>query len=121
MYAADHALRKLPPSKRKVMRNKHVRPLMDAFFDWVRSATATQQGRNLATKALGYAKNQENELRRVLEDPRLPLDNTRAERALRKIVMLVSLCASSSSAWNLERPVVSRIPTRATGPVLAAA
>jgi transposase len=44
-------------------------------------------GRNLATKALGYAFNQESELRRVLDDPRLPLDNTRAERSLRKIVV----------------------------------
>lgn len=87
LYAADNALRKLPPSKRKAMRDKHVRPLMDAFFEWVRSATSTTPGRNLATKALGYATNQEHELRRVLDDPRLPLDNTRSERALRKIVV----------------------------------
>lgn len=87
MYGADNALKKLPPSQRKVMRDKHVRPLMDSFFEWVRSATATEQGRNLATKALGYASNQESELRRVLDDPRLPLDNTRSERALRKIVV----------------------------------
>jgi transposase len=46
-----------------------------------------QQGRNLATKALGYAFNQEHELRRVLVDGRLPLDNTRAERSLRKVVV----------------------------------
>ncbi len=44
-------------------------------------------GRNLATRALGYASNQEHELRRVLDDPRLPLDNTRSERSLRKIVV----------------------------------
>ncbi len=44
-------------------------------------------GRNLATKALGYAINQETELRRVLDTPTLPLDNTRAERAQRKIVV----------------------------------
>lgn len=41
----------------------------------------------LATKALGYACNQEKELRRVLEDGRLPLDNTRSERSLRKLVL----------------------------------
>jgi transposase len=87
LYAADNALKKLPPSKRKAMRDKHVRPLMDAFFEWVRSAAASTAGRNLATKALGYATNQECELRRVLDDPRLPLDNTRSERALRKIVV----------------------------------
>ena len=92
MYAADNAFKKLPPAKRKSLRDKHVRPLMDAFFEWVRSANAMTPGRNLATKALGYALNQEHELRRVLDDPRLPLDNTRSERALRKIVV-------GRSAW----------------------
>jgi transposase len=62
-------------------------PLATSFFDWARGARHTAQGRNLATKALGYAANQEAELLRVLDDVNLPLDNTRAERALRKIVV----------------------------------
>jgi hypothetical protein len=36
---------------------------------------------------LGYATNQEEELRRVLLDGRLALDNTRSERSLRTIVV----------------------------------
>lgn len=87
IYAADDHFRKLPPAKRKVARDEHVRPLIDAFFAWVQQARLEQKGRNLATKALGYATNQEHELRRVLADGRLPLDNTRAERSLRKIVV----------------------------------
>ena len=87
IYAADNALRSLPPAKRKLLRDQHVRPLVEGFFEWVKQARATAQGRNLATKALGYALNQEKELRRVLDDPRLPLDNTRAERTLRKVVV----------------------------------
>jgi transposase len=87
IYAADDAFRSLPPSKRKSMRDQHVRPLADDFFAWVKQARATVQGRNLATKALGYAINQEKELLRVLDDPRLPLDNTRSERTLRKVVV----------------------------------
>jgi transposase len=51
----------------------------------VHATKAVTSGRNLATKALGYATNQEAELRRILESGDLPLDNTRAERALRKI------------------------------------
>jgi transposase len=61
--------------------------LLDDFFQCVHEAQATVAGRNLATCALGYAIHQERELRRVLEDPRLPLDNTRAERSLRKVVV----------------------------------
>ena len=87
IYAADDSFRKLPPEKRKLARDEHVRPLIDAFFEWVSQARLTQAGRNLATKALGYASNQEQELRRVLADGRLPLDNTRAERSLRKVVV----------------------------------
>lgn len=87
IYAVDDSFRKLPPVKRKVARDEHVRPLIDAFFEWVKQARFAQHGRNLATKALGYATNQEQELRRVLVDGRLPLDNTRAERSLRKVVV----------------------------------
>jgi transposase len=87
IYAADDAFRKMPPTKRKLMRDEHVRPLIDSFFEWVRATRHATQGRSLATKALGYAFNQEKELRRVLDDGRLPLDNTRSERSLRKIVV----------------------------------
>jgi transposase len=87
VYAADDAFRKMPPAKRKLMRDEHVRPLIDGFFEWVRATRSATPGRSLATKALGYAFNQEQELRRVLDDGRLPLDNTRSERSLRKIVV----------------------------------
>jgi hypothetical protein len=87
IYTADNALAKLPPSQRKQRRAALVAPLIDDFFAWVHAQARATTGRNLATKALGYALNQEHELRRVLEDGRLPLDNTRSERALRKIVV----------------------------------
>jgi transposase len=87
MYAVDATFQKLPPSKRRELRDLHLRPLIDSFFDWVQQAHLSVPGRNLATRALGYAVNQERELRRVLDDPRLPLDNTRSERSLRKIVV----------------------------------
>jgi transposase len=87
IYAAEDALGKVPPAKRKELRNVHIRPLMLSFFEWVKQARAGGQGRNLATKALIYALNQEAELLRVLDDGRLPLDNTRSERSLRKIVV----------------------------------
>jgi transposase len=87
IYAADRVLRRAPASERTALRDVHVRPLVDDFFAWVHAAKSITPGRNLATKALGYASNQEVELRRVLDDGDLPLDNTRAERALRKIVV----------------------------------
>ncbi len=87
IYEADRSLGKLPPSERKVRRRALVGPLIDDFFHWVHEQARASPVRNLATKALGYASNQEVELRRVLEDGRLPLDNTRSERELRKVVV----------------------------------
>jgi transposase len=87
VYAADEAVGRAPEAERRALREQHVRPLVTSFFVWARGARQTVQGRNLATKALGYAANQEAELIRVLDDVNLPLDNTRSERALRKIVV----------------------------------
>jgi hypothetical protein len=87
IYAADEAVARVPLAERQALRERHVRPLVTGFFDWARGARQQVQGRNLATKALCYATNQEAELLRVLDDVNLPLDNTRAERALRKIVV----------------------------------
>jgi transposase len=87
IYAADNALAQLPPVDRKRARDATVVPLVDTFFEWVGQVARTTPGRNLATKALGYAANQEQEFRRVFLDGRIPLDNTRSERALRKIVV----------------------------------
>ena len=87
IYRADMALAELSPMERKEKRLENVLPLVDDFFDWVRRTRRQLLGRNLATKAFGYAENQEQELRAVLLDGRLPLDNTRSERALRKVVV----------------------------------
>ena len=87
IYRADMAFADLPPVERKRRRLTSVAPLVDDFFEWVARMRRNIEGRNLATRALGYASNQEQELRNILVDGRLPLDNTRSERALRKIVV----------------------------------
>ena len=87
IFFQDQQFAKLPPSQRKALRLEKVLPLVDAFFQWVSEAKRTTPGRNLATRALTYATNQEKELRRVFLDGRLPLDNSRSERALRKVVV----------------------------------
>jgi transposase len=74
IYRADMDLADLPPVDRKRVRLDRVLPLVDDFFAWVGRAAHTNEGRNLGTKALGYAARQEQELRRVLLDGRLPLD-----------------------------------------------
>ena len=87
IYRADMALAELPPVERKRLRLERVGPLVEDFFSWVAVVSRQSEGRNLGTKALGNATNQGRELRRGFLDGRLPLDNTRSERALRKIVV----------------------------------
>ncbi|MBM4438604.1 MAG: transposase [Actinobacteria bacterium] len=68
MHAADAAGRRVPRHERTAFRNAHLRPLMDEFFTWAAAARDRTPGRNLATRALGYALNQETEPSRVLLD-----------------------------------------------------
>jgi hypothetical protein len=92
IFAADAKLVDLPPSRRKARRQTEVRPLVDAFFAWARGEHARERERGLVATALGYVVNQEQPLRRFLEDGRLKMDNNRSERALRSI-------ATGRNAW----------------------
>ncbi|MCU0688020.1 MAG: IS66 family transposase [Polyangiaceae bacterium] len=92
IFAADRPLGDLPPAKRKARRDVLVRPLVDAFFDWVKAEHARPRERGLVASALGYAIRQEGPLRRFLEDGRLRLENNASERALRAI-------ATGRKAW----------------------
>jgi len=85
IFEAEGRLGKLPPSKRKVERNRLVRPLIEAFFAWVEEQRQTPRPRGLVSKALGYAHRQQEPLCRFLEDGRLKITNNHSERAIRPI------------------------------------
>ena len=87
LYILDRAVMKLAPAARSALRDEKVRPAMEAFFTWAKSVHDEEAPRSRATQALGYALRQRNELMAVLANPEVPLDNTRAERNLRKIVI----------------------------------
>jgi transposase len=86
IFAADALLADLSPAQRKAQRQVHVRPLVDAFFTWIHQESAQPRERGLVATALGYARNQEQPLRRFLEDGRLKMDNNASERALRSSI-----------------------------------
>ena len=74
------ALRK---KKEKVRRSKS-EPLVDKFFDWCRAEQDLVLDESPIDRAITYAVNQEQALRRFLTDGRLPLHNNVSERALRR-------------------------------------
>jgi transposase len=93
LYELDESWKKLPPSQRKKKRQAVLAPLVDEFYGWVQTQYAlvgTERG--LVRKALGYAVRQEQALRRFLEDGRLRIDNTGAEREIKPV-------ATGRRAW----------------------
>jgi hypothetical protein len=86
IFDAEGLLAKIAPSRRKVLREKHVRPLVDDFIAWVKQCEQPAERGYLST-ALGYVIRNEVALRRFLEDGRLKMDNNASERALRSIAI----------------------------------
>lgn len=77
----------LDAEARRVLRQAKSKPIVDAFFEWVRLTAGKVVPKTLLAQALGYAKNQEQALRAFLEDGRLEPDNNDTERALRQVAV----------------------------------
>lgn len=87
MFAIDSGFDGMAPDERKAGRNELLRPEMDSFIAWAR-ATAPQcvPGMDLRN-GLETAISLWPDFERVLEDGSLPLDNNRAERAIRPLAV----------------------------------
>jgi len=71
------------PEKLKARQEKS-KPVLEDFFNWVKSMMTEKIILNeKLSKALTYASNQKKELSEFLEDARIPLSNSLAERAIR--------------------------------------
>jgi transposase len=93
LFEIDAGFRKKAPSEIARLRDRHLRPHMEAFFAWAKEQyELVKDQRGLLRSALGYVVRQEGALKRVLEDGRLVLENNRSERQLRKI-------ATGRKAW----------------------
>lgn len=86
IYNSDNKSKELSEEERMNNRQKVVKPLVDAYFAWVKEQLCKpgiDQSSKLV-KALNYSVNQEKYLRVFLDDARLPLDNNDAERSIKK-------------------------------------
>ena len=94
IYHIDNQLADLLPEERLKKRQLLVKPLVGAFFAWIRT-NENQVTKNSETgKGFTYCINQENYLKVFLEDPAVPLDNNAAEIAIR------SFCVGKNN-WHL--------------------
>ena len=85
IYHAEEKLKELSPEDRLAQRQITVRPLVGAYFAWVKEQLSS--GRHLpkgkTSDGLNYSLNHEKYLRVFLEDGNVPIDNSAAERAIR--------------------------------------
>lgn len=67
------------------LRDEYSRPIMERIWQWATSQTGTPESG--LRKAIMYLLERRAGLTRFLDDPRVPLDNNAAERALRGMVL----------------------------------
>lgn len=71
----------LTPEERRIRRGEESRQVIDEFYTWL--ASITPAGGTKLAKAVQYAKNEKKYLCRFLDDGEIPIDNNRAENAIR--------------------------------------
>ncbi len=91
LYAREARLKKrnLPAEKILEQRSIHSKPLVDEFFEYLKTTLAKEAllPTNLFTKAANYALNRETSLRVFLEYPNVPTDTNHLEREIRPIAL----------------------------------
>lgn len=83
IYKIEEDLTKLTPEERVKRRQLSVKPLVEAFFAWIRKNRDKVPPKSETGKGFTYCLNQEKYLKVFLEDGMVPADNNAAEQAIR--------------------------------------
>ena len=81
IYHEEGLLKDCSADERYKERQKIIKPLIDEFFAWLEPLRVS--GKNKLAEAIGYAKNEKAYLYTFLENGNVPIDNNRAENAIR--------------------------------------
>lgn len=84
LFELERAHSQAPPEERLRRRQQLATPLVDAFFEWCDGEALKVLDETPAAKAVTYARNQREALRRFLTDGRVPLHNNWSENELRR-------------------------------------
>lgn len=108
LYGVEAAISGTRPEERRFQRQIQSRPIADAIKRWTEEVLPKLSARSELAKAFRYMLSRWLALTRCFDDGRLSLDNNPAERALRGVAVLESLCIPSSSVCkHWDRVVVS--------------
>lgn len=84
LFKYEREWKNSPPEEKLRLRQEKSKPVVDAFFLWCDEESLKVLDETPISKAIGYARNQREALRRFLTDGRLPLHNNISENALRR-------------------------------------
>jgi transposase len=87
LFQIERQIAAAPPTTRQTVRQEQSRPIVERFFAWCDGLIDQVLDETPLAKAIGYARNQRDALRRFLDDGRLPLHNNASELQLRREVI----------------------------------
>jgi transposase len=87
LFQIERAIATASRAQREAIRQEQARPIVDRFFAWCDGLVDYALDDTPLAKAIGYARNQRDALRRFLDDGRLPLHNNASELQLRREVI----------------------------------
>jgi len=105
IYREEKQLKDLPAEERKNRRQLSVKPLVEAYFTWVRENLPKVPQKSKTWEGFNYSLNQEKCLKVFLDDGEVPMDNNAAEQSIRGFcigkknwVMIDTIAGTKSSA-----------------------
>ena len=105
IYREEKQLKDLPAEERKNRRQLSVKPLVEAYFTWVRENLPKVPQKSKTWEGFNYSLNQEKYLKVFLDDGEVPMDNNAAEQSIRGFcigkknwVMIDTITGAKSSA-----------------------
>lgn len=87
LFDIERECSEMSPQERTAYRKEHAAPVLDAYFAWLRSIEGEVLPKSKLGIAVRYSLDQEQKLRRYLDDGRLEISNNRAERAVKPFVI----------------------------------
>ena len=87
IFHLDNKLEEFSSDARTIARQQSVKPEVDAFFAWAKETIVKLPKQSETYKGLNYCINQEKYLRVFLDNGNVPMDNNRAEQAIRPFTL----------------------------------
>ena len=87
LFEKEREFKDLTPEERHEKRNTICKPILDTFKQWLDEQSGVILPKSKLGSALGYCINQWTKLLDYLQDSRLEIDNNRAERTIKNIVI----------------------------------